>query len=204
MKTLKNFILEAKAPVFTDDIEGIKAFCEYASDPEFEEWTVNPDKTITVKLKNPRNYNVYINTGDLKEIPDFIVFTEMPEYNLFLSRESKIDRWAPKVNGAVAGIGLSENKKTKVIDLSGCDMKGGKLWIDKSFVERIENAKGENIQIFIRRNRRLNYIDIGNIKNLKENSSWLTHNRSLDPKEFKLPKGIAVEKNKENEKIYIS
>ena len=204
MKTLKEFILEAKAPIFTNDIEGIQAFCEYVFDSEFYDWVVNPDKTISIETKNPRNINIYMNTQDLKEVPDFIVFADMPKYDLFLHYNSKIERWAPKVNGIVRGIGISDNKKTKVIDLSDCEMKGGRLFIVKSFVERIENAKGEDIQIFIRNNRKLNNIDISGIKSVKDNASWMSNNRALDPSQFKLPKGITIQHNKENEKIYIS
>lgn len=57
MKILSEYINESllceAAPNFDNSFEGIKAFCEYVYDPNFVNYTINSDLTITISPVKP-------------------------------------------------------------------------------------------------------------------------------------------------------
>lgn len=91
MKSLIDFVNESlvteAAPKFTNDENGIREFCEYVFDPKFTEYTINSDLTITLKSQTP-SFNLNMDTKDLTEIPDFIVFSGIEKYCLGLGTDS--------------------------------------------------------------------------------------------------------------------
>lgn len=205
MITLKDFILEAKVPSFTKDAEGIKAFCEYVFDPKLVKYIVNPDLTITLESMTSSK-NLYMDTQDLIEIPDFIVFSHIEKYRLGLGTDSKckIKEWAPKVQGYCSGIIVEGRPKVQTIDLSECEIREGLLNVESSGVESIVGAHGENVQVMIKKNKNLDKLDIKGIKSCMNPGSWLIGNRNLEISPDELPAGIRVQNNKLKEKIYIS
>ena len=205
MITLKDFILEAKVPSFTKDAEGIKAFCEYVFDPQFVKYVVNSDLTITLESLTPSK-NLYMDTQDLTEIPDFIVFSHIEKYSLGLGTDSKckIKEWAPRVQGYCAGIIVSDLPKVQTIDLSDCEIRNGLLNVENSGVNSIVGGHGEGVQVMIKKNKNLDKLDIKGIKSCMNPGSWLINNRNLEISPDKLPVGIRVQNNKLKEKIYIS
>lgn len=205
MITLKDFILEAKVPSFTKDAGGIKAFCEYVFDPQFVKYVVNSDLTITLESLTPSK-NLYMDTQDLTEIPDFIVFSHIEKYRLGLGTDSKckIKEWAPKVQGYCSGVIVEGRPKVQTIDLSECEIREGLLNVESSGVESIVGAHGENVQVMIKKNKNLDKLDIKGIKSCMNPGSWLIGNRNLEISPDELPAGIRVQNNKLKEKIYIS
>ena len=205
MISLKDFILEAKTPSFTKDAEGIKAFCEYVFDPKFVKYEVNSDLTITLESMTPSK-NLYMDTQDLTEIPDFIIFSNIEKYRLGLGTDSKckVKDWAPKVQGYCAGIIVSDRPKVQTIDLSECEIREGLLNVENSGVQSIIGAHGENVQVMIKKNKNLDKLDIKGIKSCMNPGSWLINNRNLEISPDELPAGIRVQNNKLKEKIYIS
>lgn len=210
MISLANYIYEAKAPVFTKDAEGIKAFCEYVFNPNYYKYVVNPDLTITIErgentpVPSYARQIVVIDTKDLTEIPDFIIFSNIENWHLCLGADSKckIKNWKPRVNGYCAGIIVVDRQKTQTIDLLECEIRGGLLNVEMSGVQSIIGAHGENVQVVIKKNKNLDTLDIKGIKSCKDPGSWIINNKNLELNE--LPSGIRVQNNKLKEKIYIS
>ena len=205
MENLQDYINEAlineAAPKFSKDKAGIESFCEYVfGDSENYEYVVNNDLTISVKI-NGGSPNVYMDTKDLKEIPDFIIFDNM-DYRLGLTG-SKLTEWVPRVKGNCRGIVLDREPKLKTLNLSDCEIVDGILAIDNTGIQSIIGAKGNNVQVQIKKNKNLTNIDIKNLKNVKD-GSWISNNKKLHIDAKDLPKGIRVEKNAQNEKCYIS
>jgi hypothetical protein len=197
MKSLKEFINEElineAAPKFTNNKEGIEAFCDYVFDKEFYTYTINSDLTITLELNEvPGNgvQNAYMNVKDLTEIPSFIVFSNIPEINLGIDSNNKLKSWAPQVKGSCAGIIITDDKKLQKLDLRKCDLIGGKLFVEKSNIEEIIGGKGKNVQVFIRKNKNLKKLDISGFKDCKNPGSYIEKNKSLDLKKAKYPSEI--------------
>lgn len=205
MISLANYIYEAKSPSFTNDADGIKLFCEYVFDPKLIKYVVNSDLTITLESMTPSN-NLYINTQDLTEIPDFIVFSNIEKYRLGLGVDSKckVKEWTPRVQGYCAGIIVEGRPKVQTIDLSECEIRNGLLNIENSGVNSIVGGHGEGIQVMIEKNKNLDKLDIKGIKSCMNPGSWLVDNKNLEIKPDELPAGIRVKNNKLKEKIYIS
>lgn len=209
MISLKDFILEAKASSFTKDAEGIKAFCEYVFDPKFVKYEVNSDLTITLESMTPSK-NLYMDTQDLTEIPDFIIFSHIEKYRLGLGTDSKckVKDWAPKVQGYCAGIIVSDRPKVQTIDLSDCEIRNsdaeGLLYVEQSGVKSIVGGRGEGVKVFIKKNKNLSELELKGIKSCMNPGSYILNNKDLEPNLSKLPKGIAIQNNKSKEKLYIS
>ena len=204
MKSLKEFLSEAKVPTFTQDIDGIKVFCEYVFDEQFTKWIVNPDLTITLTPAGRSNI-MYMDTKDLTEIPEFIVFSGVENVKLGcgIEQKCKIKVWKPRVNGFCAGIVLENRPKVSELDLSECEIHNGLLSIEKTGLTSLIGAHGEGVQVRIMNNKNLETLDIKGIKSCAP-GSWLKNNKKLDVNPSDLPKDIRVEKNAQNEKIYIS
>ena len=187
MKGLKSYIKESllveAAPKFNKSLEGIKAFCEYVYDPDFVKWVVNSDLTITISQVNPAPngvYNVYMDTKDLIEIPDFITYSNVESITLGLTGSKKLKMWAPKVNGTCAGVVIGETTKLQELDLTDCECKGGKLYIEKvGTLQKIIGGKGDGVQVFIKMNKSLTHLDLRNFVNCKNPGSYITKNKSL-------------------------
>ena len=205
MISLANYIYEAKEPSFTKDVEGIKAFCEYVFDPKFVKYIVNPDLTITLESLTPSD-NLYMDTQDLTEIPDFIVFSHIEKYRLGLGADSKckVKEWKPRVNGYCGGIIVAGRLKVQTIDLSDCEIRNGLLNVENSGVNTIVGGHGEGVQVMIKKNKNLDKLDIKGIKSCMNPGSWLVDNKNLEINPDELPAGIRVKNNKLKEKIYIS
>lgn len=203
MKTLKEFILEAKIPIFSDDERGVREFCEYVFDPGIVKYIINPDLTITLESLTP-SFNIYMDTKDLVEIPEFIIFSNIEKYNIGLNNSKcKIKCWTPRVNGYCKGIIVNNTPKVQELDLSNCEIRGGMLDVEMSGIKSIIGAHGEDVRVFIKKNKNLEKIHLNRIKSCKH-GSWITNNKNLliDPSD--IPHGIRVENNKLKEKIYIS
>lgn len=209
MISLTDFIFEAKAPSFTNDAEGIKAFCEYVFDPKFVKYIVNSDLTITLESMSPSK-NLYMDTKDLTEIPDFIVFSHIEKYRLGLGTDSKcrVKEWTPRVQGYCAGIIVTDRPKVQTIDLSECEIRStaaeGLLYVEQAGVKSIVGGRGEGVKIFIKKNKNLTELDLKGIKSCMDPGSYILNNKNLEPNLSKLPKGISIRNNKANEKPYIS
>lgn len=205
MISLANYIYEAKVPSFTEDTEGIKEFCEYVFDPKFVKYIVNPDSTITLESNTPSK-NLYMDTKDLIEIPEFIIFSNIDNYRLGLGTDSKckVKEWRPRVNGYCGGIIVEGRPKVQTIDLSECEIRNGLLNVENSGVNSIVGGHGEGIQVMIKKNKNLDKLDIRGIKSCMNPGSWVTDNKNLEIKPDELPAGIRVKNNKLKEKIYIS
>ena len=205
MISLVNYIYEAKEITFTKDVEGITAFCEYVFDPGFVKYVVNSDLTITLESKSPSK-NLYMDTKDLTEIPEFIVFSNIDNYCLGLGTDSKckVKEWRPQINGYCSGIIVSGRPKVQTVDLSDCEIRNGLLNIESSGVKSIVGGHGEGVQVMIKKNKNLDKLDIKGIKSCMNPGSWLVDNKSLEIKPDELPAGIRVKNNKLKEKIYIS
>lgn len=205
MISLANYIYEAKVPSFTKDTEGIKGFCEYVFDPEFVKYIINPDLTITLESNTPSK-NLYMDTKDLIEIPEFIVFSNIDNYRLGLGTDSKckVKEWRPRVNGYCGGIIVEGRPKVQIIDLSECEIRNGLLNVENSGVNSIVGGHGEGIQVMIKKNKNLDKLDIKEIKSCMNPGSWIVNNKNLEIKPDELPAGIRVQNNKLKEKIYIS
>ena len=205
MISLANYIYEAKVPSFTKDTEGIKGFCEYVFDPEFVKYIINPDLTITLESNTPSK-NLYMDTKDLIEIPEFIVFSNIDNYRLGLGTDSKckVKEWKPRVNGYCGGIIVEGRPKVQIIDLSECEIRNGLLNVENSGVNSIIGGHGEGVQVMIKKNKNLDKLDIKEIKSCTNPGSWIVNNKNLEIKPDELPAGIRVQNNKLKEKIYIS
>lgn len=205
MISLANYIYEAKVPSFTKDVEGIKEFCEYAFDPEFVKYTVNSDLTVTLESNTPSK-NLYMDTKDLIEIPEFIIFSNIDNYRLGLGTDSKckVKEWKPRVNGYCGGIIVEGRPKIQTIDLSECEIRNGLLNVENSGVNSIIGGHGEGVQVMIKKNKNLDKLDIKEIKSCMNPGSWIVNNKNLEIKPDELPAGIRVQNNKLKEKIYIS
>lgn len=212
---LKDFIQESisvneAAPQFTNDAEGIDAFCRYVFDENFCKWVVNPDLSITLIAKNAKPHfrfgTCYIDAKDLTEIPSFIKFSNIEKVQLGLRGSSKkLKTWAPNVIGHCSGIIISEiNTKLETLDLTNCEMRNGSLWIEKTNVKTIVGCHGDGVSVFLKMNKNLESIDLKKLTNCVNPGSWIVSNKRLDIKPDQLPKGIRVEKNANKEKIYIS
>lgn len=205
MISLANYIYESKVPSFTKDVEGIKEFCEYVFDPEFVKYAVNSDLTITLESNTPSK-NLYMDTKDLIEIPEFIIFSNIDNYRLGLGTDSKckVKEWKPRVNGYCGGIIVEGRPKVQTIDLSECEIRNGLLNIENSGVNSIVGGHGEDVQVMIKKNKNLDKLDIKEIKSCMNPGSWIVNNKNLEIKPDELPAGIRVQNNKLKEKIYIS
>ena len=204
MKTLKNYIIEAVTPKFANNKEGIISFCEYVFNPKFVKYIVNSDLTITLESNTPSDI-LNMDTKDLTEIPDFIVFSNIEKYHLGLGYDCrKLKHWAPKVNGYCSGFVVDDNPKIQTLDFSNCEIKGGKLFIQKTAVKSIIGPKGEDVQIYIKQNKNLDELDLKQIKSCMDPGSYIFNNKRLEIDLSKLPKGIYIENNKLKEKHYKS
>lgn len=187
MQNLSEFINEQlvmeAAPIFTKDMDGIKAFCDYVYDPNFVKCVVNPDLTITISPVNPAPNgvnNLYLHAKDLKEIPDFIEYSNIPTITLGLTDGKKLKRWAPKVNGTCAGVIVSETTKLQELDLTNCDCKGGKLYIEKcGDIKTIVGGKGDGVQVYVKKNKNLTHLDLREFKNCLDPGSYVSKNKNL-------------------------
>ena len=213
MIQLKDFMQESlsineAAPIFTNDAEGIKAFCSYVYDENFYKCVVNADLSITVTSKNfnPsfRFDTCYMDTKDLTEIPDFIKYSNIENVVLGLKESKKLKTWAPNVIGYCKGVIVSEtNKKLETLDLKDCEIHDGMLTLEKTNVKTIVGGHGDGVKVFLKMNKNLESIDL-KFTNCEKSGSWITNNKKLDIKPDQLPKGIRVEKNANKEKLYIS
>ena len=209
MKKLVDFIneelLTEAAPKFTNDENGIREFCEYVFDPQFTKYVINSDLTITLESQT-RSFNMHMDTKDLTEIPDFIVFSGIEEYCLGLGTDSgcKVKNWKPRVNGYCAGIIVSNRPKVQTIDLSECEIRDGLLDVEMTGIKSIIGGHGEGVKVFIKKNKNLSELDIENIKSCEDPGSYILNNKNLELDPSKLPSGITVENNKLKEKIYKS
>lgn len=209
MKRLVDFINEGflteAAPKFTNDENGIREFCEYVFDPQFTKYIINSDLTITLESAT-RSINMHMDTKDLTEIPDFIVFSGIEVYCLGLGTDSgcKVKNWKPRVNGYCAGIIVSNRPKVQTIDLSECEIRGGLLMVEMTGVKSITGGHGEDVKVFIKKNKNLSELDIKNIKSCEDPGSYILNNKNLELDSSKLPSGIHIRNNKLKEKIYIS
>lgn len=209
MKDLQEYIAEAivneAAPKFSNDEGGIKEFCDYVFDPQFVKYVINPDLTITLESMTPSK-NLYMDTKDLTEIPEFIVFSNIDNYRLGLGTDSKckVKEWKPRVNGCCSGIIVEGRPKVQAIDLSECEIRNGLLNVENSGVMSIVGGRGEGVQVMIKKNKNLNKLDIKGIRSCMNPGSWLVDNKSLEIEPNELPAGIRVKNNKLKEKIYIS
>lgn len=210
---LKDFIQESisineAAPSFTNDAEGIKAFCSYVYDENFCECVVNADLSITVTAKNSKPHfkfdTCYMDTKDLTEIPSFIKYSNIENVVLGLKESKKLKTWVPNVIGYCSGIIISEtNKKLETLDLKGCEIHNGMLTLEKTNVKTIVGGHGDGVQIFLKMNKNLESVDLKKFTNC-DKGSWIVSNKRLDIKPDQLPKDIRVEKNANKEKLYIS
>lgn len=209
MKRLVDFINEGllteAAPKFTNDENGIREFCEYVFNPQFTKYIINSDLTITLEPQT-RSFNMHMDTKDLTEIPDFIVFSGIEEYCLGLGTDSrcKVKNWKPRVNGYCAGIIVSDRPKVQTVDLSECEIRNGLLMVEMTGADSIVGGHGEGVKVFIKKNKNLSELDIKNIKSCENPGSWIINNKNLEVKPDELPEGIRVQNNKLKEKIYIS
>lgn len=211
MISLANYIYEVKAPSFTKNEEGIKGFCEYVVDPVFYKYIINPDLTITIERAENSPTPAHarrifvMDTQDLIEIPDFIVFSNIENWHLRLGgSKSKIKNWKPRVKGYCAGIIVTDNPKLQSIDLSECETRGGLFDIEMTGVKSVIGGHGEGVQIVIKKNKNLDTLDLKGIKSCMNPGSWIVNNKNLELKPNEIPSGIRVENNKLKEKIYIS
>ena len=168
-------------------------------------YLINPDLTITLESASPSK-NLYMDTKDLTEIPEFIVFSNIDNYRLGLGTDSKckVKDWKPRVNGYCGGIIVSDRPKVQTIDLSECEIRNGLLNVENSGVMSIVGGRGEGVQVMIKKNKNLNKLDIKGIRSCMNPGSWLVDNKSLEIEPNELPAGIRVKNNKLKEKIYIS
>lgn len=209
MISLANYIYEAKSPSFTKDAKGVKEFCEYVFDPKFYKYIINPDLTITIEraenspTPSHARQIATMDTQDLIEIPDFIVFSNIENWHLRLNG-GKIKNWKPRVNGYCAGIIVTDKPKLQSIDLSECETRGGLFDIEMTGVKSVVGGHGEGVQIMIKKNKNLDTLDLKGIKSCMNPGSWITNNKNLEIKPNEIPSGIHIEKNKLKEKIYIS
>jgi hypothetical protein len=198
MKELKSYIKESllleAAPKFDKSLDGIKAFCEYVYDPEFVNWVVNSDMTITITPVNPAPngvYNLYMDAKDLTEIPDFITYSNVESITLGLTGSKKLKSWAPKVNGVCKGVIVGETTKLQELDLTNCDCKGGKLFIEKvGTLQKVVGGKGDGVQVFIKKNKSLTHLDLSNFVNCKNPGSYITKNKNLELDQKLIPAEI--------------
>lgn len=187
MKSLREYINESilleAAPSFDNSIEGIQEFCEYVYDQEFVNWVVNSDLTITISPVKPAPNgvnNLYMDTKDLKEIPSFIKYSNIPTITLGLTGSKKLKTWSPNVEGTCAGVIVGETTKLQELDLTNCECKGGKLYIEKvGTLQKIIGGKGDGVQVFIKMNKSLTHLDLSNFVNCKNPGSYITKNKNL-------------------------
>ena len=147
-----------------------------------------------------------MDTKDLIEIPEFIVFSNIDNYRLGLGMDSKckVKEWRPRVNGYCGGIIVAGRPKVQTIDSSDCEIRNGLLNVENSGVNTIVGGHGEGVQVMIKKNKNLDKLDIKGIKSCMNPGSWLVDNKNLEIKPDELPAGIRVKNNKLKEKIYIS
>lgn len=196
MKTLKDFINESMvveaAPKFEKSVEGVKAFCDYVYDKQFYDWVVNPDLSITISIKG-RSQWCYIHAKDLVEIPDFITYSNIPDVGLGITDANKLKRWAPNVNGTCKGVDVSETcKKIEELDLTNCECKGGKLVIEKTPIKKIIGGNGDGVQVFIKMNKNLEYLDLRKFVNCMNPGSYITKNKKLKINPKMIPSEIDI------------
>ena len=213
MKDLQEYIAEAivneAAPKFSNDENGIKEFCDYVFDPRFVKYVINPDLTITLESMTPSK-NLYMDTKDLTEIPDFIVFCHIEKYRLGLGIDSKckVKEWTPRVQGYCAGIVVEGRPKVQVIDLSECEIRNvaaeGLLYVEQTGVKSIVGGHGDGVKIFIKKNKNLSELDLKGVKSCMNPGSYIVNNKNLELDLSRLPKGISIQNNKAKEKLYIS
>lgn len=201
MISLANYIIEASQPKFSNNEEGINAFCEYVfrdpiysfvgdiSSPKQIEWVINPDKTIKIILPS-KSKNITLWTKDLTEIPDFIIFKDIQDIRLSLPDNSKVKNWAPKVIGGCGGIILDGNKKIQTLDLTECPINnGGLLSISLTSLQSIKGGNGESVQIHIRKNSKLTDLDLSKFKSYGHGST-ITNNKKLVVKKNLVPEKV--------------
>lgn len=200
MKQLKEFINEQlimeAAPTFTNDMDGIKAFCDYVYDPNFVKYVVNPDLTITITPVNPAPNgvnNLYLHAKDLQEIPGFIEYSNISTITLGLSEAKKLKRWAPKVKGTCAGVVMEYEPKLQELDLTNCDCKGGKLYVEKcGGIKKIVGGKGDGVQVFVKMNKSLTHLDLREFKNCMDPGSYVSKNKNLKDTSM-IPSGVVID-----------
>lgn len=178
----ENILLEA-APSFDNSIEGIQEFCGYVYDPEFVNCVVNSDLTITISPVKPAPNgvnNLYMDTKDLKEIPSFIKYSNIPTITLGLTGSKKLKTWAPNVKGTCAGVVVGESTKLQELDLTNCECKGGKLYLEKcGSLQKVIGGKGDGVQVYIKMNKSLTHLDLSNFINCKNPGSYIAKNKNL-------------------------
>lgn len=187
MKGLKTYIKESllleDAPKFDKSISGLKAFCEYVYDPKFVNWVVNSNMTITISPVNPAPNginNLYMDAKDLKEIPDFITYSNVESITLGLTGSKKLKRWSPNIEGTCAGVVVGESTKLQELDLTNCECKGGKLYLEKcGSLQKVIGGKGDGVQVYIKMNKNLTHLDLSNFVNCKNPVSYVSKNKSL-------------------------
>lgn len=187
MKELKTYIKESllleATPKFDNSLEGIQAFCDYVYDSEFVNCVVNSDLTITISPVKPAPNGVnilYMDTKDLKEIPNFIKYSNIPTITLGLTSSKKLKNWAPVVDGTCAGVKISETTKLQELDLTNCDCKGGKLYIEKcGNLQKVIGGKGDGVQVYVKMNKSLSHLDLKGFTNCKNPGSYVSKNKSL-------------------------
>lgn len=198
MESLSNYINKSllceAAPNFDNNFEGINAFCEYVYDPDFVNWTINSDLTITISPVNPSPNgvnNLYLDAKDLKEIPNFIKYSNIPTITLGLTGSKKLKKWAPNVVGTCAGVIISETAKIQELDLTNCDCKGGKLYIEKvGTIQKVIGGKGDGVQVFIKMNKSLTHLDLRDFINCMNPGSYITKNKNLKLDQKLIPSEI--------------
>ena len=187
MKELKTYIKESllleAAPKFDNSLEGIQEFCGYVYDQEFVNWVVNSDLTITISPVKPTPNgvnNLYMDAKDLTEIPSFIKYSNIPTITLGLTDSKKLKKWSPNVEGTCAGVVIGETTKLQELDLTNCECKGGKLYIEKvGTLQKVIGGKGDGVQVYIKMNKSLTHLDLRNFVNCKNPGSYVTKNKSL-------------------------
>lgn len=198
MKSLHSFINESMIPNFTNNKKGIEDFCEYVfgTNKDIMTWSVNPDLTITISLLNPPTNgvnNIYMYTQDLKEIPEFIIFKDIENITLGITHNKKLKNWSPKVIGTCKGVVVEEDNKLEILDLTNCECLGGKLYIYKNKkLSTIIGGRGEDVQVFIRKNKELINLDIKDFKKCK-NGSYINLNKKLDISKAKYSQEICID-----------
>lgn len=186
MKNLKHFLNESllleAGPKFDNSVEGIEAFCDYVYDKNFVKWVINPDLTITISPVNPAPNgvnNLYMHTKDLKEIPDFILYSGIEGITLGLASDSKLKTWEPNVNGVCAGVIVNSDKLVE-LNLTNCDCVGGKLYVEQcKSIKKIVGGHGDGVQVYIKKNKNLEYLNLKEFKNCLDPGSYVSKNKKL-------------------------
>ena len=75
---------------------------------------------------------------------------------------------------------IGESTKLQELDLTNCECKGGKLYIEKvGTIQKVIGGKGDSVQVYIKMNKSLTHLDLRNFVNCKNPGSYVTKNKSL-------------------------